>query len=113
MKKLLLALLLAIPITVSARMFPYEFPIKTVCWDDPDEAVQYHKEVLGEYPVGRGWINNSKGPTFAAIMFNPVKPSWTFLHFHSNVESGKIIVCAVTGGHMWETLAPGADEIPL
>ena len=112
MKKLLILLLL-FPLAASARMFPGKFPVDTVCWDNPDEAIQYHKEVLGEYPVGRGWIDNKNGPTFAAIMFNPVKPSWTFLHFHSNTQSGNIIVCAITGGHMWETLIPGGDEIPL
>ncbi len=45
MKKLL-ALLLLIPLAGSARMFPTEFPIKAVCWDDVDEAIQYHQEML-------------------------------------------------------------------
>ena len=58
MKKLLLVLLLVIPLVGSAKMFPTEFPIKSVCWNDVDEAITYHQEVLGEYPIGKGWIDN-------------------------------------------------------
>ena len=109
MKKLLLALLLCIPIAASSRMFPAEFPVKSVCWDSAEEALTYHKEMLGEYPIGRGWVHNTKGPTFATVLVNPVKPSWTFLKFHQNTVSGEVIVCAITGGSMWEILTPG-DE---
>ena len=111
MKKLLLALLLCIPLAASARMFPTEFPIKAVCWNDVDEAIEYHQEILGEYPIGKGWINNKGGPSFGAIMFNPTKPSWTFLSFHQN-ESG-VIVCAITGGSQWDVITPGSDEEKL
>ena len=75
MKKFLWLLLL-LPLSGSAKMFPTELPLKAVCWDNIDEAVDYHQEMLGEYPIGKGWIS---GKAFAAIMFNPVKPSWTFL----------------------------------
>ena len=51
MKKLLWLLLL-LPLASSARMFPTEFPIKAVCWNDADEAITYHQEVLGEYTIG-------------------------------------------------------------
>ena len=108
MKKLLLAALLIIPIVGSARMFPTEFSIKAVCWDNSEEAIEYHQEVLGEYPIGKGWISNKSGPTFAAIMFNPVKPSWTFLNFHESTK-GDIVVCAITGGAIWDIINPG-DE---
>jgi len=106
MKKFLWLLLL-LPLSGSARMFPTEFPVKAVCWDNAKEAVQYHQEILGEYPVGKGWIDGKDGPSFAVILFNPTKPSWTLLSFHKN-EDG-VIVCAVTGGSMWETIHPG-DE---
>ena len=109
MKKLLLVLLLLLPMAASARMFPTEFPnIKAVCWDDIEEAIEYHQEILGEYPVGKGWISDK---SFAAIMYNPVKPSWTFLSFHTN-EDG-VIVCAVTGGTQWDIINPGDEEEKL
>ena len=112
MKKLLMLLLL-LPLAASARMFPSELPIKAVCWDNAEEALAYHKDMLGEYPVGRGWVHNTNGPTFATVLVNPVKPSWTFLHFHQNTASGDVIVCALTGGSMWEILTPGDDEVLL
>ena len=104
-------LLLLIPLAGSARMFPMEFPVKAVCWDSVDEALQYHQEMLGEYPIGKGWINTKDDPSFAAIMYNPVKPSWTFLSFHKNKDA--VVVCAITGGSQWEILTPGEDEIQL
>ena len=111
MKKLLLLLLL-VPLSVSARMFPTQFEIKAVCWDNAEDAIQYHQEVLGEYPIGKGWISNKNGPTFAAIMFNPVKPSWTFLNFHESTE-GEIVVCAITGGSMWDIINLGDESEKL
>ena len=108
MRKLLIVLLLAIPLAGSARMFPTEFPVKAVCWDNIKEAVDYHQEMLGEYPVGKGWISDK---SFAAIMFNPVKPSWTFLSFHTS-ESG-VIICAITGGTQWDILSPGDEAEKL
>ena len=110
MKKLLLVLLLAIPLAGSARMFPTEFSIKAVCWDNAEDAIQYHQEVLGEYPVGKGWITNSNGPTFAAVMFNPNKPSWTFLNFHQSSTDDNVIVCTVTGGTEWKIINPGDES---
>ena len=104
MKQLLLALLLILPLAGSARMFPTEFPIKAVCWDNAEEAIEYHQEILGEYPIGKGWVSEH---AFGAIMLNPVKPSWTFLSFHKN-EDG-IVVCAVTAGTHWEIIDFG-DE---
>jgi len=106
MKKFLWLLLL-LPLAGSAKMFQTEFPIKAVCWDDIKEAVEYHQEILGEYPVGKGWIINKNGPSFAAIMYNPTKPSWTFLSFHSSVDG--VVVCAITGGTQWNIIHPG-DE---
>ena len=108
MKKILLTLLLLLPLTASSRMFPTEFPVKAVCWDNVKEALEYHQDILGEYPIGRGWIGDH---SFGAIMYNPVKPSWTFLSFHRN-DNG-IVVCAVTGGTHWEELTPGNDEIEI
>jgi len=110
MKKLL-ALLLLIPLAGSARMFPTEFPIKAVSWDSVDEAIEYHQDILGEHPIGKGWINTKDDPSFAAIMYNPVKPSWTFLSFHQNEDA--VVVCAITGGTQWEILSPGEDKIQL
>jgi hypothetical protein len=107
MKKLLLAVLLIVPLAGSARMFPTEFPIKSVCWNDVDEAITYHQEVLGEYPIGKGWIDNKEGSSFGAIMFNPNKPSWTFLSFHEGEEG--VIVCAITGGSVWEIIHLGEE----
>ena len=89
-------------------MFPTEFPLKAVCWDNIEEAVEYHQDILGEYPVGKGWISDK---SFAAIMFNPNKPSWTLLSFHTN-EDG-IIVCAITGGTQWDIINPGDESEKL
>ena len=110
MKKLLVLLLL-LPLVSSARMFPTEFPVKAVCWDNIEEAIEYHEDILGEYPVGKGWIVNKSTPSFAAIMYNPNTPSWTFLSFHKN-EDG-VVVCAVTGGTQWETIHPGDESEKL
>ena len=107
MKKLLILLLL-LPLAASAKMFPLEFPIKSVCWNDFSEAITYHQEVLGEYPIGKGWINNESDPSFSAIMYNPIKPSWTFLNFFQSKE-GELIVCAITGGTQWEILHLGEE----
>ena len=110
MKKLLVLLLL-LPLASSARMFATEFEVKSVCWGGEtsiEEAIEYHQEVLGEYPIGKGWISDK---SFAAVMFNPTKPSWTLLSFHSN-ESG-IIVCAITGGTQWDIINPGDEAEKL
>ena len=110
MKKLLVLLLL-LPLAASAKMFAHEFPVKAVCWSGEgsmEEAIKYHQEVLDEYPVGKGWISEH---AFGAIMYNPVKPSWTFLSFHKN-EDG-VVVCAVTGGTQWETIHPGDESEKL
>ena len=104
-------LLLLLPLAASARMFPTEIPVKAVCWDSVDEALEYHQEILGEYPIGKGWIESKDEPSFAAIMYNPVKPSWTFLSFHKHGDA--VVVCAITGGSQWEILSPGEDEIQL
>ena len=102
--KILLAFLFLLPLSGSAKMFPTEFPVKAVCWDDVKQAVDYHQEMLGEYPIGKGWVSDK---SFAAIMYNPTKPSWTFLSFHSS-ETG-VIVCSVIGGTQWDIINPG-DE---
>ena len=110
MKKLIL-LLLFLPLVASSRMFPTEFPVKAVCWDNIKEAIEYHEDILGEYPVGKGWIVNRSTPSFAAIMYNPTKPSWTFLSFHAS-ENG-VVVCAITGGSQWEIIHPGDEAEKL
>jgi len=107
MKKLLVLLLL-IPLAGSARMFPTEFPVKAVCWDSVDEALEYHQEILGEYAIGKGWVSEH---AFGAIMSNPTKPSWTFLSFHRNDDG--VVVCAVTGGSMWDIIHPGDEAEKL
>ena len=107
MKKLLLVLLLVIPLVGSAKMFPTEIPIKAVCWrgeSSMEDAIKYHQEILGEYPIGKGWVSET---SFATIMFNPVKPSWTFLSFHKGDDG--VVVCAVTGGTEWQILSPGSE----
>jgi len=109
--RILLSLLLLLPLAGSARMFPTEFEVKSVCWGGEtsmEEAINYHQEVLGEYPVGKGWISDQ---SFAAIMFNPTKPSWTLLSFHTN-ESG-VIVCAITAGTQWDIINPGDESEKL
>ena len=108
MKKLLLAALLILPLAVSARMFPTEFPVKAVCWDNVEEAIEYHQEILGEYPIGKGWIDSKGGPSFGAIMYNPTKPSWTFLSFHEKEDS--VVACAITGGSQWDIIHPGDES---
>ena len=103
MKKLIL-LLLFLPLVASSRMFPTEFPVKAVCWDSVEEAIEYHQDILGEYPIGKGWVSEH---AFGAIMYNPVTPSWTFLSFHKSDDGG--VVCAVTGGTEWKILIPGSE----
>ena len=104
MRKLLL-LLLFLPLVASSRMFPQEVPIASVCWDNWEEAIRYHKEILEEYPIGKGMINNPNDPTFAAILVNPTKPSWTYIHFHHNTETGEQVVCAMSAGTEWEIIS--------
>jgi len=104
MKKLLVLLLL-LPLAASARMFPHEVPISSICWDSWEEAIKYHKEILAEHPVGKGLINNPNGPTFATITVNPQKPSWSYIHFHHNEETGEQVVCAMSSGTEWEVVA--------
>ena len=106
--RLFLSLLLLLPLSGSARMFANEFPVKAVCWDSVKEAIEYHQDILGEYPVGKGWISEK---SFSAIMFNPTKPSWTFLSFHAT-ETG-LIVCAVIGGTQWDIINPGDESEKL
>ena len=109
--KTLLVFFMLLPLAASARIFPPQFEVKAVCWsgeESMEEAITYHQEVLDEYPIGKGWINEH---AFAAIMYNPVKPSWTFLSFHKN-EDG-VVVCAVTGGTMWEIIHPGDEAEKL
>ena len=112
MKKLLVLLLL-LPLAASAKMFAHEFPIKAVCWSGEgsiDEAITYHQEVLDEYPVGKGWVNEH---SFGAIMYNPTKPSWTFLTFHKKEGEEAVIICAITGGSVWEIIHPGDESEKL
>tara|TARA_R100000656_G_scaffold113238_2_gene85543 strand:- start:629 stop:970 length:342 start_codon:yes stop_codon:yes gene_type:complete len=109
MKKLLMLLLL-LPLAGSARMFPQEVPMSSVCWDSWEEAIKYHKDILEEYPVGRGLINNPNGPTFVAIVVNLKKPSWTYIHFHHNVETGEQVVCALSSGSEWEIITLETKE---
>ena len=113
MKKLLLLSLLLIPLVGSAKMFPTEFPVKAVCWDDISEVLEYHQEILGEYPIGKGWIDSKDGPSFGAIMHNPNKPSWTFLSFHQKEGEEAVIICAITGGSVWEIIHPGDESEKL
>ena len=113
MKRLLLALLLALPLSGSARMFPTEFPIKAICWDDITEVLQYHQEMLGQYPIGKGLINSKDGPSFGAVMYNPTKPSWTFLTFHKKEGQEGVIICAITAGTVWEIIHPGDESEKL
>jgi len=114
--KKLLVLLLLLPLVASSRMFPQEVPLNSVCWDNWDEAITYHKDVLKEHPVGRGLINNPNGITFGAILVNPTKPSWTYIQFHQNKE-GVQLVCVLASGTDWEVIIPdfndNAKKIPI
>jgi len=98
-------LLLLLPLAGSARMYPQQVPTTSICWDSFEEAVTYHKDILKEFPIGRGFINNPKGPTFGTILVNPETPSWTYVHFHQNIETGKQVVCAMASGTEWEHVA--------
>ena len=111
MKKLSVLLLL-VPLVGSARMFPQTVPVPAVCWDSFEEAINYHKHILKEHPIGRGVVNHPDGPTFATITVNPTKPSWSILHFHLNLETGRKLVCAMSGGKEWEVIIPdfGVEE---
>jgi hypothetical protein len=112
MKKILLIIscLFIIPLSGAARMFPKDVPIPSICWDSWEEAVSYHKDILNEYPIGRGVIINPNGPTFGTITINPIKPSWTYLHFHRDAVTGKQVVCAIASGSTWEVIVPDFGE---
>ena len=112
MKKLLLALLLVIPLVGSARMFPTEFPVKAVCWDDITEVLRYHQEMLGEYPIGKGWIDSKDGPSFGAVMYNPTKPSWSFLTFHKK-EGQEAVISALLQVEACGIINPGDESEKL
>jgi len=43
------------------------------------------------------------------IMFNPKKPSWSYLHFHKNKDSGRVIACSMNSGDNWEILTDGME----
>ena len=108
---LIAAFMAAFLLPVQARVFPQQLNLPSICWDDFDEAITSHQEFLGEYPIGKGWITSKSGPSFGAIMYNPTKPSWTFLSFHQN-EKG-VVVCAIAGGSQWDVITPGSDEEEL
>jgi len=91
-------------------MYPQNVPMASICWDSWEEAVTYHKEILDEYPIGKGMINNPNGPTFATVVVNLKKPSWTYIHFHHNVETGEQIVCAMASGTVWDVIVPEDKE---
>jgi len=116
MKKLLVLLLL-LPLAASARMFPQEVPMTSVCWDSWEEAIAYHKDVLEEHPIGRGLINNPNGMTFGAILVNPTKPTWTYIQFHQNAKTGNQLVCVLASGIAWEVIVPdfndNANKLPI
>jgi len=46
-------------------------------------------------------------------MYNPTKPSWTFLTFHKKEGEEEIIICSITGGSMWEIINPGDESEKL
>ena len=97
-------LLLLLPLAGSAKMYPHNVPIASICWDSWEEAVTYHKDVLNEFPIGKGLINNPNGPTFAAVLVNPTKPSWTYIHFHKNLKTGEQVVCSMASGTVWDKI---------
>ena len=82
MGKFILALALLLPLSGSARMFPTEFPIKAICWDSIEESLAYHQEMMGEYPIGKGWIDSKDGPSFGAPDLGP----WTCVAVDSQAD---------------------------
>ena len=113
MRRLIL-LLLFVPLVASSRMFPTEVPIPVVCWDSFEEAISYHKDILNEYPVGRGFVQNPEGYAFVSISVNNETGKWTFLHFFRYHETNQEVVCAITSGHNWENIIKqGVKKIPI
>jgi len=110
----LIALLLFLPLAASSRMFPTEVPIPAVCWDSFEEAISYHKDILNEYPVGRGFVQNPEGYAFVSISVNNETGKWTFLHFFRYQETNQEVVCAITSGHNWENIIKqGVKKMPI
>ena len=109
MLKKLLFLILLLPLSGSAKMFPLTIPIPSVCWDSLEEAVSYHIN-LGEKVIGRGTIPSSKGFSGIVHLVNPLGPSWTILHIHKNKDTGDVMACSIVSGTVWEIFIPDYTE---
>jgi len=109
MLKKLLFLLLLLPLTGSAKMYPLTLPIPAVCWNSLEEAMSFHNN-LGERVIGRGTIPSNKGFSGIIHLVDPLKPSWTVLHVHKNRETGNVMACVIVSGTTWEIFIPDYTE---
>ena len=95
---------------VQAAMFPMDLPLKVVCWDDLEEAIEYHATMLGEYPLITAASEHSVGPGGAVFLVKPDKSRWTFLFFRYNTNTEKLLACAFAEGQKWMLAGPPDSE---
>jgi len=104
MKKILLMLMLFV-MPVSAEMRKVEIPVKVVCWDSLEEALEYHAKTLGEFPIIKLYTDEMGG---GALLVKPDGTQWTFLAFRHDPENNRIISCAFFEGKSWKII-----KVPL
>jgi len=104
-KILLMLMLFVMP--VSAEMRKVEIPVKAICWDSLDEAIEHHKETLGEYPIVKLYSGDQNG---GALLVKPDYTRWTFIAFKTHQVTKQTIACAFFVGTAWRiTLPPVKD----
>ena len=102
---MLAALLLFISMPLSAEMRKLEIPVKVVCWDSLEEALDFHAKTLGEFPIIKLYTDEMGG---GALLVKPDGTQWTFLAFRHDPENNRTISCAFFEGKSWEII-----KVPL
>ena len=111
MIKILALLFMLYSVPASAEMKAIEIPLKAVCWDSIKEAIDFHKETLGEYPLVKKYTNHHTiGEGGGILMVKPDRTSWTFLAFRKNKETHRTVVCAFFEGQKWEIVITPPTE---
>ena len=82
----------------SAEMRAVDIPLKAVCWDSLKEALDFHADNLGEYPIIKLFAGETGG---GILLVNPNKTDWTFLAFKYDKVNKRTIVCAFFEGTSW------------
>ena len=99
-------------VPAKAEMLTVTVPMQMYCWDDLTEALTFHAERLGEYPLVKMTSNHSIGPGGAVLMVRPDRTKWTFLFFRYNNAEERLLVCAFAVGQNWFIAKPPKIEEP-